>query len=136
TRVQTYATQGMLPVDLEDMMLKEANELSLRARDIEALSPMDPLVAQLRNKAGELIATGRALRTRQALQTKKPTDGMLDDLIAQGAVEVRKPGPIKNLGKRRDGRVDHMQGYEVWNLTTAPPEVLWYAHFHYSKAAP
>ena len=135
-KVQTYATQGMLPVDLEDMMLKEANELSHRARDIEALSPQDALIAQLRTKAGELITTGRAMRTRQALQTKKPTDGMLDDLIAQGAVEVRKPGPIKNLGKRRDGRIDHMQEYEVWNLTTAPPELLWYAHFHYSKAAP
>jgi hypothetical protein len=136
TKVQSYATQGMLPIDLEDMMLKEANELSHRARNIEALSPQDTLVAQLRDKASELITTGRALRTRQALQTKKPTDGMLDDLIAQGAVEVRKPGPIKNLGKRRDGRIDHMQEYEVWNLTTAPPEVLWYAHFHYSKAAP
>lgn len=135
-KVQSYATQGMLPVDLEDMMLKEANELRHRARDIEALSAQDALIAQLRDKAGELIATGRAMRTRQALQTKKPTDGMLDDLIAQGAVEVRKTAPIKNLGKRRDGRIDHMQEYEVWNLTTAPPELLWYAHFHYSKAAP
>ncbi|MHC8383403.1 dermonecrotic toxin domain-containing protein [Pseudomonas sp. LB3P14] len=136
TKVQSYATQGMLPVDLEDMMLKEANELTHRARGIEALSPQDALIAQLRDKATELIATGRALRTRQSLLTKKPTDGMLDDLVTQGVVEIRKTSPIKNLGKRRDGRIDYMQEYEVWDLTKTPPEVLWYAHFHYSRATP
>jgi hypothetical protein len=136
TRVQSYAAQGMLPVDLEDMMLREANELIRRADNIAALSPQNIIIAQLRDKANELIATGRAMRTRQALQTKKPTDGMLDDLIAQGAVEVRKTSPITKLNKHRNRRPDHMQEYEIWNLTTAPPKVLWYAHFHYSKAAP
>jgi hypothetical protein len=29
-----------------------------------------------------------------------------------------------------------MQEYEVWDLTSNPPRVLWYAHFHYTKAAP
>ncbi|WP_433767396.1 dermonecrotic toxin domain-containing protein [Pseudomonas putida] len=136
TRVQSYANQGMLPVDLEDMMLKEANELTHRARDIEALSPQNAVIAQLRDKASELVATGRAMRTRQSLLSKKPTDGMLDDLVTQGVVEVRKTSPLKNLGKRPDGRLDYMQEYEVWDLTANPPGVLWYAHFHYSKAAP
>lgn len=135
-KVQSYAAQGMLPVDLEDMMLREANELTDRARNIEELAPHNPLVAQLREKAGELIASGRAMRTQQTLRTKKPTDGMLDDLVRHNAVEIRKSGPIKNLGKRRDGRVDYMQEYEIWNLTQKPSEVLWYAHFHYSRAAP
>lgn len=136
TRVQSYAAQDMLPVDLEDMMRKEANELTHRANGIEALAPQNALIAQLRNKATELIATGRAMRTRQSLVSKKPTDGMLDDLVTQKVVEVRRPSPIKNLGKRRDGRIDYMQEYEVWDLTATPPKVLWYAHFHYSKAAP
>ncbi|HEF4758555.1 TPA: hypothetical protein SAN82_000959 [Pseudomonas putida] len=135
-KIQSYATQGMLPIDLEDMMLREANELTHRARDIEALSPQHVLIAQLRDKAAELIATGRDMRTRQTLLTRKPTDGMLDDLARQRVVEIRKPSPLKPLGKRRDGRIDYMQEYEVWNLTQTPPQVLWYAHFHYSKAAP
>lgn len=135
TRVQSYANQGMLPVDLEDMMLKEANELTHRARGIEALSPQNAVIAQLRNKANELIATGRAMRTRQSLLSKNPTDGMLDDLVRQRVVEVRKTSTLKKLGRRPDGRFDHMQEYEVWDLTSNP-KVLWYAHFHYSKAAP
>jgi hypothetical protein len=43
---------------------------------------------------------------------------------------------LKNLGKRKDGRTDYMQEYEVWDLTAQPPRLLWYAHFHYTKAVP
>ncbi|WP_415773440.1 dermonecrotic toxin domain-containing protein [Pseudomonas sp. LB3P38] len=136
TRVQSYAAQNMLPVDLEHMMVSEANELTRRALGIEEIAPRNPLIQQLRGKATELIATGRAMRTRQTLLSKKPTDGMLNDLVSQNVVDVRKPAPIKNLGKRRDGRTDYMQEYEIWDLTQAPPKILWYAHFHYSKAAP
>ncbi|MHC8324201.1 dermonecrotic toxin domain-containing protein [Pseudomonas sp. GB2N2] len=136
THVQSYADRGMLPVELEELMVREASELTRRADDIAELSPQHIILAQLRGKAAELTATGRAMRTRQALQTKKPTDGMLADLITQEAVEVRKTSSIKNLGKRRDGRIDHLQEYEVWNLTATPPQVLWYAHFHYSSAMP
>ena len=76
------------------------------------------------------------MRTSQALASKKPTDGMLDDLIGQNAAEIRKTRPLKNLGKRKNGRSDHMQEYEVWNTTIMPNELLWYAHFHYSSAKP
>ncbi|AWY43010.1 hypothetical protein DKY63_25090 [Pseudomonas putida] len=135
-RIQSYADQDMLPVDLEHMMTSEANELTHRADGIAEIAPRNALVTQLRDKASELVATGRTLRTRQSLQSKKPTDGMLDDLVKHNVVEIRKTGLIKNLGKRRDGRIDYMQEYEVWDTTQAPPKVLWYAHFHYSKATP
>ncbi|MGY2259253.1 dermonecrotic toxin domain-containing protein [Pseudomonas sp. SDO55104_S430] len=135
-KIESYASQDMLPVDLEHMMLKEADELSRRAQGIEALAPQDALVQQLRDKATELTATGRTLRTRQTLLSKKPTDGMLDDLLKHDAVEIRKTSLIKNLGKRRDGRNDFMQEYEIWDKTQTPAKVLWYAHFHYSRAAP
>ena len=136
TKVQAYAAQDMLPVDLEHMMVTEASELTRRALDIEAVAPQSPVIAQLRNKATELIATGRQMRTRQSLRSKKPTDGMLDDLISQNAVEIRKTSPIKSLRKRPDGRADYLQEYEIWDQTDVPPKVLWYAHFHYTKAAP
>ncbi len=135
-RVQAYAAQDMLGVDLEHMMVSEASELNRRALTIEELAPHNSIIEQLRDKATELTATGRQMRTRQSIRTQKPTDGMLDDLISQNAVQIRKTAPMKNLGKRPDGRIDYLQEYQVWDLTATPPNVLWYAHFHYSKAAP
>jgi hypothetical protein len=136
SRIEAYATQDMLPVDLEHMMVSEASELTRRALDIEAVAPQSPVIEQLRNKATELIASGRQMRTRQSLRSKNPTDGMLDDLITHNAVEIRKTSPIKNLRKRPGGRTDFLQEYEIWDQTSVPPKVLWYAHFHYTKAAP
>ncbi|MDR6916254.1 hypothetical protein J2X66_003123 [Pseudomonas sp. 3296] len=135
-RVQAYAAQDMLGVDLEHMMVSEASELNRRALTIEELAPHNSIIEQLRDKATELTATGRQMRTRQSIRTQKPTDGMLDDLISQNAVQVRKTAPMKKLGKRPDGRIDYLQEYQVWDLTATPPKVLWYAHFHYSKPAP
>ncbi|MFW9078268.1 dermonecrotic toxin domain-containing protein [Pseudomonas sp. P2757] len=134
--VHAYAEQHMLPVDLEHMLSVEADDLTRRARDIEALASHDPIIKLLREKAAELRKTGRQLRTRQTLRTHTPTDGMLLDLIGQQAVEIRKRAPLKALGKRADGRFDYLQEYEIWNLTQEPAQLLWYAHFHYSKAAP
>lgn len=136
TKVRSYADQDMLPVDLEHMMVTEADDLIRRADDIETLAAQDAIIALLRDKASELKTTGRQMRTRQSLSSKKPTDGMLDDLVRQNAVEIRKIAPLKNLGKRKDGRIDHMQEFEAWDLTAQPPRLLWYAHFHYTKATP
>ncbi|WP_223458259.1 MULTISPECIES: dermonecrotic toxin domain-containing protein [unclassified Pseudomonas] len=136
SRVDTYADQDMLPVDLEHMMVSEAGELSRRADRIQAIDAQNPLIRQLRDKAGALTNTGREMRTRQSLTTKKPTDGMLEDLLDQNAVDIRKTSQLKNLGKRKDGRNDYMQEYEIWDLTLEPAAILWYAHFHYSSATP
>jgi hypothetical protein len=136
SRIQAYAAQDMLPVDLEHMMLSEAAELTRRALNIEEVSPQHPVIEQLRNKATELMATGRQMRTRQALMTKRPTDGMLDDLASHNAVEIRKTSELKTLGKRPDRRTDYLQEYEIWDMTARPPRLLWYAHFHYAKPAP
>lgn len=135
-RVDTYVRQKMEPKSLEHVVLSKAEELSECALRIEAQDARNPMIQTLRNAALELRATARQLRTRQSLTSKKPTDGMLDDLIEQNAVDIRKDAPIKNLGKRKDGRNDYMQEYEVWDLTAQPPRLLWYAHFHYTKAVP
>ncbi|WLH34573.1 hypothetical protein PSH79_21985 [Pseudomonas sp. FP2196] len=131
TKVQSYADQDMLPVELQHMMDTEATELTTRANRIEALDAQDPIIRQLRNKARELTATGRAMRTRQTLAIQKPTDGMLDDLMGEGVVEIRRSASLKYLGKFR-GHHDHMQEYEIW--TKQPQALLWYAHFHYRSA--
>ncbi|MFJ2486059.1 dermonecrotic toxin domain-containing protein [Pseudomonas sp. NPDC087639] len=131
-RVESYAEQDMLPVDLEHMMVSEAAELNRRADRIETLAAQNPIIPQLRDKASELTLIGRNLRTRQSLTSQKPTDGMLEDLIEQNAVEIRKTSALKNLGKRH-GHNDYLQEYEIWDMTLSPAELLWYAHFHYRK---
>lgn len=135
-KVEGYARQGMLPVDLEHMMVSEAAELTQRSYRIERLDAEEALIGQLRDRARELTTTGRALRTRESLASPKPTDGMLDDLARQRVVEVRRTSDIQSLGKRADGRSDYLQEYEVWDLTATPQKLVWYAHFHYSRAEP
>lgn len=133
--VQSNADRGMLPVDLQHMMDTQAAELNIRAERIAARSPQHALIERLRAEAAELIVAGRAIRTERSLTSQKPTDGMLDDLIGQGALEIRRTQPIKFLGKRA-GHPDYMQEYEIWNITREPEQLLWYAHFHYRNATP
>ncbi|TKJ73883.1 hypothetical protein PspCFBP13508_07125 [Pseudomonas sp. CFBP13508] len=133
--VQSNAERGMLPVDLQHMMDTQAAELNTRAERIAASSAQHPLIQRLRDAAAELTVAGRTLRTERSLTSQKPTDGMLDDLIGQGAVAIRRTQPIRLLG-RRGGHPDYMQEYEIWNITTEPQQLLWYAHFHYRNATP
>ncbi|MBV6822379.1 dermonecrotic toxin domain-containing protein [Pseudomonas sp. PD9R] len=136
SKVEGYARQDMLPVDLEHMMSSEAAELSMRAQAIERLSPTEPVALQLRNRAQALSRAGRTLRIDQSLQSKTPTEGYLDYLLEQRVVGIRKEGGLRELGKRPDGRRDFLQEYEVRDLTGEPAQTLWYAHFHYTSAKP
>lgn len=141
-KVEGYARQNMLPIDLEHMMASEAAELDLRAQQIERLAPRDATINQLRNKATELTASGRTLRISQSLSSKTPTEGYLDYLLEPHPVDkkiyvdIKKTGGLRDLGKRPDGRHDFLQEYEVRDLTQDPPRSLWYAHFHYDRVAP
>ncbi|MGA3798250.1 dermonecrotic toxin domain-containing protein [Pseudomonas fluorescens] len=135
-KVKGYAQQNMLPVDLEHMMSSEATELTMRAREIERLSPAEAVALQLRNRADEMLRTGRTLRIDQSMNSKTPTEGYLDYLLEQQVVDIRKEGGLRDLGKRPDGRRDFLQEYEVRDLRSEPAQTLWYAHFHYTSAKP
>ncbi|AZO86290.1 hypothetical protein BOO89_22720 [Stutzerimonas stutzeri] len=135
-KVEGYARQDMLPVDLEHMMGSEATELTMRAQAIERLSPTDAVALQLRNRADEMLRTGRTLRINQSMSSKTPTEGYLDYLLEQQVVDIRKEGGLRDLGKRADGRRDFLQEYEVRDLRNEPAQTLWYAHFHYTSAQP
>ena len=136
SKVDGYARQDMLPVDLEHMMTREAAELNMRAQAIERLSPTETVALQLRNRANELSQAGRTLRIDQTLKSKTPTEGYLDYLLEQRVVDIRKEGGLRDLGKRADGRRDFLQEYEVRDVRGESPQTLWYAHFHYSSAKP
>ncbi|KHA70197.1 hypothetical protein NZ35_27150 [Pseudomonas chlororaphis] len=131
--VQRHADADMLPIDLQHMMDSQANELRNRADRIAAKSAQHPMIQRLRDQAGELAVEGRALRTQHSLTSQKPTDGMLDDLIGQNAVEIRRIHPRRRLADYQ-GRPNYLQEYEVWNLTQEPAHLLWYVHFHYRSA--
>lgn len=135
-KVEGYARQNMLPVDLEHMMSSEATELTTRARAIERLSPTEAVALQLRNRADQMLRTGRTLRINQTMSSKTPTEGYLDYLLEQQVVDIRKEGGLRDLGKRADGRRDFLQEYEVRDLRSEPAQTLWYAHFHYTSAKP
>ena len=135
-KVEGYARQDMLPVDLEHMMSSEATELTMRARAIERLSPTDAVAQQLRNRADEMLRTGRNLRINQSMNSKTPTEGYLDYLVEQHVVDIRKEGGLRDLGKRADGRRDFLQEYEVRDLRNETAQPLWYAHFHYTWTKP
>ena len=134
-RVQRLARPASAPVELEEMMTFEADVLTRTALQIETLDAANPIIQTLRTKAAEHRRLGREMRTAHSLINTHPTDGMLHDLIGQNAVEIRKPAPIKNLTKPKK-QADYMQEYEVWDRTQTPPRLLWYAHFHYTGAAP
>jgi len=132
-KVQSNADRDMLPVNLEHMMTSQAGELNTRANRIAAKSAEQPIIQQLRDQAAELIVEGRALRTQYSLTSQKPTDGMLDDLIGQNAVVIRRPLAIRRITDHQ-GQPDYLQEYEIWNITREPEQLLWYAHFHYRSA--
>jgi hypothetical protein len=133
-KVEEYARQNMLPVDLEEMLAREAEELLERARTIGTLVPRDPILAQLRTQAASLTTQGRNLRVRQTLASQTPTEGYLDYLREQQLVEIRKGEPARNLNAGQKGRPDYLQEYVVWDVSKTPQQLLWYAHFHYDKA--
>lgn len=126
----------MTPRELQELLAREANELLLRARTIEPHAPSHQVIARLREQATQLNTRGRQVRTAQSLASEKPTDDMLDDLLSENVVDIRRKEALLNKGKRKDGRTDYLQEFEVWDISATPASLLWYAHFHYSKAAP
>ncbi|WP_110972512.1 dermonecrotic toxin domain-containing protein [Pseudomonas huaxiensis] len=136
SKVQGYARQNMLPVDLEHMLVSEALELRTRASLIAAQDPQASLPDVLRTKANELLTLGRELRIRQTLESKTPSEGMLDYLLEQGSVDIIKVSDMTAMPRRPDGRVEFLLEFEIRDLTQAPPAPLWYAHFHYDSANP
>lgn len=135
-KVQGYARQNMLPVDLEHLLVSEAGELRTRATLIAEQDPQAPLLDTLRAKADELVTQGRELRIRQTLASKTPSEGMLDYLLEHQSVDIIKVGEMTQMPKRAEGRAEYLLEYEIRDLTRTPPCPLWYAHFHYTSANP
>lgn len=135
-KVQGYARKNMLPVDLEHMLVSEAGELRTRAALIAEQDPQASLPDTLRARADELMIQGQALRIRQTLASKTPSEGMLDYLLEHQSVDIIKVGEMTQLPRRTEGRTEYLLEFEIRDLTRTPPSPLWYAHFHYTSANP
>lgn len=131
-RVRSYRT--MEPINLEHMLVSEANDLRTRARNVQTLDADNPIIEQLRTRASALEKSGQALRIERSLESSRPTEGYLDYLIGKGRLVVRKKGTRQKLrDKRPDGTDDYLQEYEIYdtNKQAKADKPVWYAHFHY-----
>ncbi|WP_338476571.1 dermonecrotic toxin domain-containing protein [Pseudomonas khavaziana] len=132
-KVRAY--KNLEPINLEHLLVSEAQALESRASQVQRLDANHPLIAQLRSRAAPLKAAGQALRIERTLASKTPTEGYLDYLMDQNRVEIRKLGARRELKlKRPDGTTDHLQEYAVHDRQQTADKPLWYAHFHYLSA--
>ncbi|QBF28163.1 hypothetical protein EXN22_21660 [Pseudomonas tructae] len=128
-RVDGYQRQGMLPADLEHVMNTKAEELEHCARRIQQLDTAAAQPAQLRTQAAALRQRGVELRIAQIKLGAEPNEGHLLYLLEQQQVDIAREGERQLLKTR-----DYLQEYVIRDLTAAGQPVLWYAHFHFSKA--
>lgn len=128
-RIQAYQRQGMLAVDVEHMMIIKAEDLQRYADRLQQLDPSASEPARLRAEAQMLRAEGRSMRIAQVKQSAQPSEGQLSYLIDQRQVELRRAGQRQMLSER-----DYLQEYQVLDIASNDPAVLWYAHFHYRSA--
>ena len=131
-KVRSYKT--MEPINLEHMLVTEANDLRARASKVQSLDANNPIIEQLNTRASALEKSGEALRITRSLQSSTPTEGYLDYLMGKGRVVIRKKGTRQKMREKRpDGQDDYLQEYEIYEASkqAKTDKPIWYAHFHY-----
>ncbi|CAG8866795.1 hypothetical protein PS627_02108 [Pseudomonas fluorescens] len=125
-RIAMYQRQGMLPADLEHMMVIKAEDLESCARRLNELDRATAEPALLLAHARRLRERGKALRAAQIKRSPQPNEGQLTYLLEEQHVELQRL-----QGRRRLKAGDHLQEYAVLDLSDPARTPLWYAHFHY-----
>lgn len=134
-RLQQYAQQRMLPADLEDLYLGEAQELEYRLQQLREADRGDnheALIDRLQQQADRLREEGRLARIAQCKASTKPTAGYLEYLLGEDEVLIRRLGTLKPVGT--PGQRSLLQEYEVFDAQSG--EAWAYAHFHYAHENP
>ncbi|KRP46487.1 hypothetical protein TU73_10895 [Pseudomonas libanensis] len=133
SKVRAYNT--MEPINLEHILVNEAEALEFRAHQVQSLAPDHLLIEQLRSRATLLKSAAENLRIERTLASKTPTEGYVDYLIEKNRLEVRKVGIRRELKQKRpDGKTDYLQEYALHDRQQTSDQPLWYAHFHYVEA--
>ncbi|WP_213881594.1 hypothetical protein [Pseudomonas sp. dw_358] len=134
--VQALARKATVyePRDLEHMLSSQADVLSGYAQQLHRLAGDQAagLLRQLEGQATSLRQDGIRIRI---VQTKRslPTGSRMAYLLEQGEARIERLGDRIGLRNARGRVSDHLQEYVIIDQSTGQP--IWYAHFHYEKAA-
>nr|WP_167496688.1 DUF6543 domain-containing protein [Pseudomonas kairouanensis] len=128
--ISPQAVRANLELLAEEMLL-EVQRFSESSHQAKQSDPALTLLEKtLTNKANELIRAGRESYQRMVL-SREPTTTAIADLLAEGVIEIKavsdtKPSPGAGLSPVfRSFYVQKVASSQV------PPEILWFAHFHY-----
>ena len=131
-RVKVYANNSKYPLELEEILERDAQKLDALISEIERGFAHEPV--QQKPKPGTPQSLLKRLREgahklrEQALWILKslpPTEATVEFLLDKGDVHLLKDGGrVKMFGPRND----FVQEYQVLNKKN---QVVWYAHLHY-----
>ena len=116
---------------LAEEILLEVQRSSERRTQAKQTDPAQALLEKtLTNKANELIRAGRESYQRMVL-SREPTTTGIADLLAEGVVEIKAVSDTKP--QQGTGMSPVFRSFYVQKVTSSkvPPEILWFAHFHY-----
>ncbi|EGY29259.1 hypothetical protein Rin_00007780, partial [Candidatus Regiella insecticola 5.15] len=139
---------SVLPSEVEHILVYHAERMQQRARELGEVAAPDEtvpksaraekiernkakMIAELEDKAREMIAEGRRIRIMMSKQ-QDPDVNRLNYLLSQGEVSIHKIESRKKLAAE-----DWMQEYEIRDSKpeTVRNQLPWYAHFHYKQEA-
>lgn len=133
-RVKVYAKNSKFPLELEEILERDAQKLEGLVNELErdfaselhVEKPKPGTPQSLRNRLRE---GAKKLREQAIwiLKSLPPTEAVVEFLLRKNEVRLVKEGVrIKMFGPRND----YVQEYQVLNTNN---QVLWYAHLHYSQ---
>lgn len=134
-KVQGYSAGSMDATSLEDILHLQAREFGKLADDLDQFggpTEVATLSSRLRGQAGLLFAEGTKLRIAK-LKGSLPTAAAVVFLHQRGQVRIEKLGARLDIRNRHGKIVDYLQEYQVVDALTG--RALWFAHFHFQKAA-
>lgn len=133
-RVKGYSKKSRFPLELEEILDREAQKLEVLIGEIESNFKVEPalekpkpgtpqsLLKRLREGANKLREQAIWI-----LKSLPPSESTVEFLLAKGEVTIIKSGARKPM---KGERQDFVQEYEIRNKKN---QVLWYAHLHYES---
>lgn len=133
-RIKVYAKNSKFPLELEEILERDAQKLQGLASEIERdfatqLHADKPKPGTPQSLLNRLREGAKKLREQAigVLKSLPPTEPTVEFLLKKNEVRLAKEGErVKMFGPRND----YVQEYQV---LTSTKQVLWYAHLHYPQ---
>lgn len=133
-RVKVYAKNSKFPLELEEILERDAQKLDGLINEIERdyatelhadkAKPGTPQSLHKRLREGAKKLREQAI---WVLKSLPPTEATVEFLLKKNEIRLVKEGQrVKMFGPRND----YVQEYQILNTNN---QVLWYAHLHYSQ---